>query len=162
MTSDRSRVLVATRVAATPARAFEVFTNQIAQWWRPNALFQFTAGHNGTLRFEPGASGRLTETYDDGTVFEVGRVKVWEPPRRLVLSWRHASFEPDQETELEVRFDAVGAQTRVTVEHFGWDTIPQPHVARHGFPLPDFQLRLAEWWQHQLGRVASSSVTLGD
>jgi hypothetical protein len=25
--------------------------------------------------------------------------------------------------------------TRVTVEHFGWDTIPQENAARHGFPL---------------------------
>jgi Protein of unknown function (DUF1552) len=38
-------------------------------------------------------------------------------------------------------------QTRVTVEHFGWDSIPERHAARHGFPLGAFQLRLAEWWQ---------------
>jgi hypothetical protein len=38
----------------------------------------------------------------------------------------------------------------VTVEHFGWDTIPQSHAARHGFPLATFQLRFAEWWQRML------------
>jgi len=34
-------------------------------------------------------------------------------------------------TQLDVRFEAVGDQTRVTVEHRGWDQIPQDHVARH-------------------------------
>ena len=35
----------------------------------------------------------------------------------------------------------------MTVEHFGWDTIPVEHAARHGMPLRAFQLRFAEWWQ---------------
>ena len=145
--SQGSRVLLATRVNATPARAFAAFTEEIGQWWRPNGLFQFTRRRDGVLSFDPGASGRLIETYGDGTVFVVGNVRVWDPPRRLVVTWRHQSFAPDQSTELHVRFEEVGDQTRVTVEHFGWDTIPARHAARHGFPLATFQLRYAEWWQ---------------
>jgi len=138
-----SRVLVAIRVNATPARAFAAFTEEIGQWWRPNGLFQFTRRRRGVPSFEPGPNGRLIETYEDGTVFVVGEVRVWDPPRRLV----EESFAPDQSTELHVRFEEAGEQTRVTVEHFGWDTIPQRHAARHGFPLGPFQLRFAEWWQ---------------
>jgi uncharacterized protein YndB with AHSA1/START domain len=149
-----SRVLVAVSVAAPPARAFAVFTEQIGQWWRPNGLFAFREDRTGTLAFEPGPAGRLTETYADGEVFEIGRITVWEPPDRLVLSWREASFDHDQSTELHVRFDAFGDRTRVTVEHFGWDTIPQGHAARHGFPLPTFQLRFAEWWKQMLAAMA--------
>ena len=74
---------MAVRVAATPSRAF---TEQIEQWWRHNGLFQFSECRTGTLAFEPGPAGRLTETYDDGDVFEIGHVKVWEPPTRLVVS----------------------------------------------------------------------------
>jgi uncharacterized protein YndB with AHSA1/START domain len=148
-----SRVLVALRVPVPAARAFAAFTEQIAEWWQPNGLFQFTEGRTGTLAFEPGPAGRLVETYPDGTSFVVGHIRAWEPPRRLVLGWRHASFAPDQETELHVRFDDVedpagtAVQTRVVVEHFGWDRIPPEHAARHGFPLATFQLRFAEWWQ---------------
>ena len=98
----------------------------------------------------------LIETFDDGDVFEVGRVIVWDPPSTLVLSWRHDTFAEDQETELHVRFEAAGDQTRVTVEHFGWDTIPAEHAARHGFPLATFQLRFAEWWQVMLADVADA------
>jgi uncharacterized protein YndB with AHSA1/START domain len=145
-----SRVLLAIRVNATPARAFAAFTEEIGQWWRPNALFEFTRGQSGVLSFEPGSKGRLIETYEDGTVFVIGEVRIWDPPRRLVVSWRQASFAVDQDTELHVRFEPVDEQTRVTVEHFGWDTIPRRHAARHGFPLGIFQLRFAEWWQQLL------------
>jgi hypothetical protein len=40
-----------------------------------------------------------------------------------------------------------GDETRVTVEHFGWDTIPQESAARHTFPLAVFQQLHAEYWQ---------------
>ncbi len=146
-------MLVAVRVNASPSTAFVAFTEQIAQWWRPNGLFQFSNDRTGTLAFEPGPHGRLVETYDDGSEFEIGRIHVWEPPNLLVLSWREASFAPDQDTELRVRFDAVGDQTRVTVEHIGWDGIPIDHVARHRFPLATFQRRWAEWWQTMLPRL---------
>ena len=148
-----SRVLVALRISAPPDRVFDAFTTEIDRWWRPNRLFQFTGGRSGRMAFEPGAGGRLTETYDDGDVFEVGRIRVWEPPTRLVFSWRQAGFSADQETEVHVRFEPVQDQTRVTVEHFGWDSIPQQHAARHGFPLRPFQQRLGEWWQAQLERI---------
>ncbi len=151
--TQRSRVLLATRVNATPTRAFAAFTEQIGQWWKPNGLFEFTRGQSGVLSFEPGSNGRLLETYTDGSVFVIGQVKFWDPPRGLIVSWRHASFAPDQSTELHVRFEQVGPQTRVTIEHFGWDTIPERHAARHSFPLALFQRRLAEWWQTLLGNL---------
>ncbi|HVW28031.1 MAG TPA: SRPBCC domain-containing protein [Polyangiaceae bacterium] len=152
-----SRVLLATRVNATPARAFAAFTEEIGQWWRPNGLFQFTRGRSGVLSFESGPNGRLIETYEDGTAFVIGEVRAWDPPHRLVVTWRQASFAPDQSTELHVRFEEAGKQTRVVVEHFGWDTIPQRHAARHGFPLATFQLRFAEWWQDMLRNLRDRS-----
>jgi uncharacterized protein YndB with AHSA1/START domain len=157
--TEASRVLVALRVPVPAARAFAAFTEQIADWWQPNGLFEFTEGRAGALAFEPGPAGRLVETYADGSSFVVGHIRAWDPPRRLVLSWRQASFAPDQETELHVRFDDVEdpggdvTQTRVTVEHFGWDAIPPEHAARHGFPLAAFQLRFAEWWQRLLAAL---------
>jgi uncharacterized protein YndB with AHSA1/START domain len=160
---EASRVLVALRVPVPAERAFSAFTEEIGTWWQPHGLFQFT-DRSGTLAFEPGPDGRLVETYADGSSFVVGEIRAWEPPHRLVVSWRHANFPADQETELHVRFDevedpaggagAVAVETRVVVEHFGWDRIPPEHAARHGFPLPLFQLRFAEWWRSLLGSLA--------
>jgi uncharacterized protein YndB with AHSA1/START domain len=142
-----SRILVATRVEVPQDRAFAAFTSEIAAWWRPNRLFEFTSRRSGVLAFEPHEGGRVTETYTDGSVFEIGRIRVWEPPSRLVFSWRQASFTAGQETEVHVRFEPAGDETRVTVEHFGWETVPPEHVARHTFPDAIFMQRHAEWWQ---------------
>lgn len=140
-------VIVALRVAASPLRAFEAFTRDIGQWWVPNPLFTLTPRGDGRLRFEPGPGGRLVTTLTDGSEFEVGRITVWRPGEQLSLSWRQASFAPGETTELDVRFEAIGDATRVTVEHRGWDTIPQAHAARHGFDLVPFQRRQGEHWR---------------
>ena len=148
-----SRVLVALRVKATPQRAFDAFTREIGQWWRHNPLFTFTPRDPGLMAFEPGEGGRLIETLPNGKVFEIGRIRVWEPPSRLVFGWRQATFAPGQDTEVEVRFEAVGDETRVSVEHRGWDSVPQDHVARHHFPDAIFLQRHGEWWQALLAAM---------
>lgn len=145
-----SRVLVALRVKASPERAFAAFVEEIGAWWRPNLLFQTTPRAPGRLAFEPGPGGRLTETLAGGKVFEIGRILVWEPPDRLVFFWRQASFPPDLVTEVEVRFEAVGEETRVSVEHRGFDRVPAGNAARHGFPDEALLMRLAEWWRDLL------------
>jgi uncharacterized protein YndB with AHSA1/START domain len=114
-----SRVMVSLRVAATPERAFEAFTEQIGEWWRPNPLFHFTPRSPGALAFEPGLGGRFTETSGDGEAFEIGCIVVWEPGIRLAFTWRQATFTPEQITEVEVRFEPVDGETRITVEHRG-------------------------------------------
>jgi len=147
-----SAVIVSLRVKATPQRAFDVFTQEIALWWRPNGLFQITPRGDGVLSFEN--QERLITTLPDGKRFEIGRVSVWAPGERLAFSWRHATFAPEQETRVEVRFEPVGDETRVTVEHRGWDAIPQEHVASHGFPLAATQMRLAEHWRALLAAIS--------
>jgi uncharacterized protein YndB with AHSA1/START domain len=159
-----SKVFLALRVPADPLRAFEAFTQEIALWWQPSGLFRVSASGDGRLAFEPGEGGRLVTTFDDGSTFEIGRISVWEPGKRLVFAWRQANFSPEQSTEVEVCFEAVGAEeTRVSIEHRAWDTIPRRHAARHGFPEEATLRRAADWWRGSLqalqeriaGRAAS-------
>ena len=145
-----SRVFVALRVPADPVRAFEAFTREIASWWQPNRLFQITQRGDGELAFEPGVGGRLVTRLADGETFEIGRISVWEPGKRLVFAWRQASFSPEQSTEVEVLFEPAGEETRVSIEHRAWDAIPQGHVARHGFPEHITLQRVADWWRASL------------
>lgn len=150
-----SRVYVALRVKATPERAFQAFVEEIGAWWRPSALFQ-TTPRPGVLSFEPGEGGRLIETRAGGKVFEIGRVRVWEPPRKLIFSWRQASFPPELDTEVEVGFEALGNETRVSIEHRGFDQVPVESVARHGFPDQYLLLRLADFWRAQIAAVGDT------
>jgi uncharacterized protein YndB with AHSA1/START domain len=153
-----SKVYVALRVKAPPERAFAAFVGEIGAWWRPNGLFQTTPRAPGVLAFEPGEGGRLTETLANGKVFEIGRITAWEPPARLVFSWRQATFPPDLHTEVEVRFEPVGEETRVSVEHRGFDRVPAGSAARHGFPDQALLMRLAEWWRKLLTSYGESAA----
>lgn len=150
-----SSVLVALRIGAPPQRVFHAFTQEIGAWWRPDSLFAFTPRAPGALAFEPGVGGRFTETLDNGHVFEIGRIVAWEPPTHFAFTWRQAAFAPGQQTQVDVRFEPVGDGTRVTVEHRGWESVPQEHVARHGFPDAIFLQRHGEWWRTLLTALSA-------
>jgi uncharacterized protein YndB with AHSA1/START domain len=144
-------VLVALRIAAPPERVFDAFVNDIALWWKPNELFRLTPRGDGALRFEGGEGGRLMTTLPNGKEFEIGKITTWEPPAKLSFTWRQATFAKGQLTHVEVLFEPVGEETRVSVTHKGWDSVPQEHVARHGFPERIFLQRQGEHWRALLG-----------
>jgi hypothetical protein len=152
-----------TRVAVEPAVAFEVFTREIDLWWRRGPRFRFLTAGEGRLRFEPGVGGRLVEE-GEGDVYEVGRVRVWEPAERLVFEFRARSFAPGDVTEVEVVFQPEGAGTRVTVEHRGWESLADDHPARHGLEAGALRGLLGVWWADLLvaaRRHAERSATRG-
>ena len=159
-----SRVIVSIRVPCSPAQAFDIFTQEIGSWWADSDLFRFTPRSPGTLEFEPpdpsGAGGRLVERLPNGKTFEVGPIRLWERGERLVVDWRMANFGPDHATEVDVRFEAVGTETRVSVEHRGWDTVPQDHLARHGFPLQFTNQRQGEQWRAGLEHMKSRAAAI--
>lgn len=150
--SGPDSVRVTTHVAVEPADAFEVFTRETDLWWRKGPRFRFGGGRVGVLRFEEKAGGRLTESFEDGTTFEVGVVRAWEPGARLVFEWRGRNFEGDQRTEVEVRFTARGEGTEVVLEHRGWSKLPAAHPARHGLVGRAFEDMLGLWW----GQIVTS------
>ncbi|MFT3726591.1 MAG: SRPBCC domain-containing protein [Terricaulis sp.] len=149
-----SAVIVSLRVQATPQRAFEVFTQEIALWWKPDQLFQLTPRGDGALRFEPGENGRLVTDLPNGKTFEIGRVTIWQPGQKLAFDWRIGTFAPEQKTHVTVTFEAVGVrETRVSIEHRGWESVPQEHVAKHGFPERIFLTRQGAHWRALLAAL---------
>ena len=148
-----SKVFISLRLPIDPMGAFDAFTREISSWWRPDPLFRITAQGDGELAFEPGIGGRLVTHLDNGETFEIGRISAWEPGRRLVFGWRQSSFSPEHSTEVEVCFEPVGKETRVSIEHRAWDTIPQRHAARHGFPEHVTLQRVADWWRRSLAAL---------
>jgi uncharacterized protein YndB with AHSA1/START domain len=105
-------------VAASPARAFEVFTAGFDRWWpRSHSIGESPLQ---TAVIEPRLGGRWFGRLENGTEAQWGDVLVWEPPRRLVLAWRICAdwkYDPELLTEVEVQFTPEGEGTRVDFEH---------------------------------------------
>jgi hypothetical protein len=146
------RVTVTSHVGVAPAVAFDLFTREVDTWWRRGPRYRHGGARKGVMRFEPGVGGRLVESYDEaaGDLLEIGRVRVWEPARRLVFEWRGNQFEPGQLTEVEIRFEAFESGTRIILEHRGWDAIPAGHPARHDLVGPAFTRMMGFLWADQL------------
>jgi hypothetical protein len=107
-------------VNASQKHAFTVFTEGHGRWW-PLQTHHIGAQTPQTAIMEPRAGGRWFERAADDTECDWGKVLVWEPFGRLILSWEvSAQFtrDPNLKTEVEVRFIAEGAErTRVELEH---------------------------------------------
>lgn len=125
-----------TTVNAPVARAFRVFTESFDAWWP--AQFHIGAADMAEAVLEPREGGRWYERGVDGTECEWGRVLVWEPPRRLVVTWQingHWRYDPDPEhaSEIEVRFTPDGPErTVVELEHRHLDRLVEGRALRDG------------------------------
>jgi uncharacterized protein YndB with AHSA1/START domain len=117
-------------IEAAQAHVFSVFTDGVDKWWPrehhigPSPLKQAI--------IEPKQGGRWYSTCQDGSEINVGKVLVWDPPKRLVLSWQITAewkYDADFVTEVEIRFTAEGPKTtRVDLEH--------RNLARYGVAGP--------------------------
>jgi Activator of Hsp90 ATPase homolog 1-like protein len=118
-------------VAVDPVTAFEVFTDEIGDWYQSGPHSWNDPERAVGIRFESGVGGRWIEVWDEasGEGYELGRIHVWEPGERLVVSYRSVHLPSTLETEVEVCFDAVPQGTRVTLEHRGLDALPADELA---------------------------------
>lgn len=102
-------------------KAFEVFTASLHSWWPPE--YHIGGAEMAEAILEGKVDGRWYERGVDGSECDWGRVLVWEPPHRLVVTWQingQWQFDPDpgRASEVEVKFTEDGAgQTRVELEH---------------------------------------------
>lgn len=137
-------VRVSIRIDQEVAEVFRVFTQETASWW-PLATHSIAADtHGGRVRaetvvFEGRVGGRIYERMSDGAEADWGAVLVWEPPHRVVFSWK-PNLTPGPMTEVEVRFVAEGATTRVDLEHRAWErladrALEQRRLYEGGWPV---------------------------
>jgi uncharacterized protein YndB with AHSA1/START domain len=107
-------------VPVSVERAFTLFTRDVHRWWRRGERYGGTdvVAH----RFEPRLGGRFLEVLADGE-HALGVITAWEPPQRLVFTWRQGNWTPDEVTHVEVRFAAVRDGTRVVLRHSGFDAV---------------------------------------
>jgi uncharacterized glyoxalase superfamily protein PhnB len=109
--SEARSVCSEVEVAADPVTAFAAFTEEMNLWWVRGPINFFDSARAVAKICEPGVGGRLLEVYDEaaGDTLELGRITVWEPGARLAY---RSSVD---DTEVDVRFEAVENGTRVSV-----------------------------------------------
>jgi uncharacterized protein YndB with AHSA1/START domain len=115
--------------------------------------FRHSASSSSLLRIEPRVGGRLFEAFEtEGTqhIIEVGRVRIWEPPRQLAFTWRNANLAPHEQTEVEIQFEPAASGTLVTVTHCGLAALRPDHPARHGMQGAEFSRMIGLWWGEQM------------
>jgi len=107
------------QVNTTPEHAFEFFTSGLSRWWPINHGIGKTPRKAAIMETRLG--GRWYELAEDGTETTVGRIIVWEPPKRFVMTWEiNSQWKPDStiSSEVEVQFIPEGANaTRLELEH---------------------------------------------
>ncbi len=139
-------IVRAARVQRSVADAFRIFTDEIGAWW-PLPSHGLYGDRAGGVAFR---DGRLIEYATDGTETVWGEVLAWEPPDRLVVTW-HPGRDASDGSEVEVRFEADGAGTRVVVEHRGWEAFGADGLARRrGYVGPGA-------WGHVLDHFADGA-----
>ena len=106
-------------VPISAQRAFTLFTEGFNTWWIGHHIGKAELAE---AVIEPRVDGRWYERGVDGTECDWGKVLVYEPPGRLVLTWQlNSEFEYDPDvahaSEVEVRFREADGQTTMDFEH---------------------------------------------
>jgi uncharacterized protein YndB with AHSA1/START domain len=142
MTTQAASDVVRTSIVvnAPLERAFSVFTAGIDTWWPRSHTIGDSPLAEMVLECREG--GRAYGLGEDGSEADWGRVLVYEPPQRIVVSWditlqwKH-ELDPAKASEFEVSFTPEGeGRTLVVLEH--------RHLDRHG-----------EGWQEMRDAVGS-------
>jgi uncharacterized protein YndB with AHSA1/START domain len=108
-------------VACSREHAFKTYTEAFDSWWPREHHLGEADLVEAVLEPKPG--GRWYERLTDGSECDWGEVLVWEPPARVVLSWRidgdwKSDPDPAHASEIDVRFFEEGTRsTRVELEH---------------------------------------------
>jgi hypothetical protein len=129
MTTDSAAEVEVARsitVPLTQAKAFDLFTSRMTEFWPPE--HSIGASPFEAVVLEPGEGGRWYERSADGVETDWGRVGAWEPTSRVVLVWQLTAewkFDPDFATDVEVTFtETEPGRTTVDLRH--------RHLERYG------------------------------
>ncbi len=107
-------------VPLSPADAFELFTRRCAEWW-PLETHACHPGEVAEVVWEEHAGGRIYERTADGREGEWGIVEVWDAPHRIVYRW-HPDWPAGSDSRVDLRFEARGEGTRVSLTHTGFES----------------------------------------
>jgi len=108
---NESRFVYVTYIRTTPEKLWQALTD-------PAIIRKYWFGATQESEWKPGAAWKIV--FADGRVADTGEVLEIDPPKRLVLRWRH-EFMPELKAEGEARatytLEPVGDAVKLTIIH---------------------------------------------
>ena len=107
-------------VEATIEQAFAIFAERPIEWWPESHVF---VTDRQAITIEPRVGGRYYERGADGEEIAWGTITEWDPPKRLVMTWRVGPYwqpitDDEKASFIKVDFEVVGpTTTKVTLTH---------------------------------------------
>jgi hypothetical protein len=95
-----------------PSAAFLLFTQEASDWWPPARRHTRDPASEIFIL----ESGRFFERARDGRETELGRVRLWEAPKRIVLDFFIATG-PEAPTEVEILFAPCRGGAEIKIIH---------------------------------------------
>lgn len=111
-----------------PATAFRLFTDDMFLWWpvETHSLSAATGERPRAVEVDPD-TGLISETRADGTKASWAKITRWEPGVRLSLDW-HVGRDPQEATQVDIRFHQDGDGTRIELTHSGFDRLADGRI----------------------------------
>ena len=112
-----SRFVYVIYIHTTPARLWSALTD-------PDFVRQYWFGMHHETDWQPGSAWRLM--HPDGRMIDSGKVLEADPPKRLVLSWRHQmrpEFNDEGDARCVMELEQAGDAVKLSITH----SIDVPH-----------------------------------
>jgi uncharacterized protein YndB with AHSA1/START domain len=106
-----SSFVYVTYIRATPDKVWEALT-------KPEFVKQYWFGMTQETTWQPGSPWMMKAS--DGRVFDTGEVLEFEPPKRIVLKWRHqfhAEAREEGASRCVMELQPEGDAVKLTVTH---------------------------------------------
>ncbi len=111
-------------VPCAPARAYALFTTEIASWWPldKNSVSAMSGKVAQNIVVDVREGGEIWEIDFEGTQVLWGSFAKLSPGQHLRINW-HIGTSPDQATTVDVAFLPAGRGTKVVLTHSGWEVL---------------------------------------
>jgi uncharacterized protein YndB with AHSA1/START domain len=150
-------VVKTVEVGLSPQDAFVLFTEGMGSWWPVDTHSIAADTYEGRfstekLVFEARKGGRIYELMSNGEIGEWGIVLEWDPPVRVMFSWK-PNLRDEPATQVEVTFRSSKRGTIVDLQHTGWERLGSVSARMRG--------AYDQGWPGVLGLFREKADTLG-
>jgi uncharacterized protein YndB with AHSA1/START domain len=108
----RSTFVYVTYIRTTPEKLWSALTSDV------EFMKQYWFGVHCQSEWTPGSSWKMV--YTDGTISDAGEIVEAQPPRRLVIRWRHQNkpeLKAEGDSRCTLELEPIGTTVKLSITH---------------------------------------------